>query len=373
MSKRKVSCLPCRMRKVKCDGQKPCQRCTAKNSQDCIYTKPGTVGRPPKNAVVNKLVLSKTAQLSFCKEFIFENVSTISDITSNRYLDDPPSAHLDYYINHFFATYFDKKTKLIDNTRIRLNNEVEKERKSSQERPSAASSAKLYHLTHYFVWMSADISNILTRRLSKLRLTYYTDLNFTISALAADKTTTFFETPSADALVINPLNSLPPQQALKLIEYFYRVHPYSMLINKTMLLQSYWTDTADHLLLSVIYGTTLFKSVILDNKPLSLWDGMAKSRRNPFLDYAHLLLTKATTEATLSKFQAIVLLALFEVTFGYPKKGMALFALSFMIAARLGLFDNNIPPGYSPVEKELLMVTFWAAYKCTVRGCVESR
>ncbi|CAO3630904.1 unnamed protein product [Mucor hiemalis] len=138
-----------------------------------------------------------------------------------------------------------------------------------------------------------------------------------------------------------------------------------------MLLQSYWTDKTDPLLLTVVYGTTIFKSQLLDGKPLELWDALNKKKRNPFLDYAHVLLSKATPEATPSRYQAIVLLALFEVTFGFPKRGMSLFGLSFMFAARLGLFDNTMPPGLSEVEKELLLVTFWSAFEYTIRGCVE--
>lgn len=361
-SKRKISCLPCRVKKVKCDGEKPCQRCSLKMT-DCIYQKPGAVGRPPKNAVVNKLVLSKNNQSVFCREFIFENVSISPVLISSRFLQDSKSFDLSHYLNTIFCTFFKRAVNIdTQNGLIR-----------QPEYSNVSPKIKVYDMTHYFTWMSADMANILMRRMSRMKLTYYTDLEFSTTALAYDCTTAFFETPADNSLVINPLNSLPPQQAVRLIECFFCIHPHSCMLNKTMLLQSYWTDTTDPLLLSVIYGTTLFKTQLLDGKPLELWDALNKKKRNPFLDYAHVLLSKYTAEATVSRYQAIVLLALFEVTFGFPKRGMSLFGVSNMIAARLGLFDNSMPPGLNDVEKELLLVTFWSAYQCTIRGCVECK
>jgi hypothetical protein len=376
MVKRKISCLPCRVKKVKCDGEKPCNRCEMRQTT-CIYQKPGAVGRPPKNAVVNKLVLSRMGQqstsnnpkTSFCREFIFENISLTPVLATVRYIDDNKQYGLDHYINTIFSTYFSNSTSLDRFIHEKRNEQVIK----YTDYTTATPKVKIFDLTHYFTWMSADIANILVRRVSKLKLSYYTDLEFSTTALAYDCTTTFFETPAEDSLVINPLNSLPPQQAIRLIECFFCIHPHSILLNKTMLLQSYWTDTTDPLLLSVVYGTTIFKSQLLDGKPLELWDALNKKKRNPFLDYAHVILSKATAEATPSRYQAVVLLALFEVTFGFPKRGMALFGLSYMLAARLGLFDNSMPPGLDPVERELLLVTFWSAFECTIRGCVECK
>ncbi|KAK4514993.1 UDP-galactose transporter [Mucor velutinosus] len=378
MAKRKVSCLPCRIKKVKCDGEKPCTRCEARQTA-CIYQKPGAVGRPPKNAVVNKLVLSRIASnihdnkegpnsKTFCREFIFENVTMTPVLAPVRYLHDNTEQGLDFYINTLFSTYFAKNTTL---------DQFIEERRSENavvlhpDYASVNTKVKIFDLTDYFTWMSADMASILMKRVSKLKLTYYTDLEFSRTALAYDRTTSFFESPSSVSLTINPLNSLPPQQAVRLIECFFCIHPFSNLLNKTMLLQAYWTDTADPLLLTVVYGTTIFKSQLLDGKPLELWDALNKKKRNPFLDYAHVLLSKASAETTPSKYQAIVLLALFEVTFGFPKRGMSLFGLSYMLAARLGLFDNSMPAGLSDVEKELLLNTFWAAFETTIRGCVE--
>lgn len=376
--------MPCRLKKVKCDGEYPCQRCQAKD-QNCVYQKPKTVGRPPKNAVINKLVLSRIAQhhnddsqeqraltlasptKTFCREFIFENVSNSPDLTPVRYLEDSRQHGLRFYANQLFISIFDNiysSNRFIQPASLITNN-------MKVDFFEVTPKIKVFDLTHFFTVLSSDIANILVKRISKLRLVYYDQMAFREYGIKYDPTTGFFETPGESALVSNPLNSLPPQQAIRLIDCFFAINPYSILFSKTMLLQSYWTDTADPLLLTIIYGTTVYKSQIMDGKPLVLWEAIEKKNRNPFLDYAYVLLSKANAEATPSRYQAIVLLALFEVLFGYPKRGMAMFALSHMLAAKLGLYDNTLPSGLNEVEKELLTVTFWASFNCAIRGCIE--
>lgn len=376
MNKKKVSCLPCRLKKVKCNGEYPCGRCQTKD-QNCVYQKPKTVGRPPKNAVINKLVLSRSSQQqqttakTFCREFIFENVSNTPELTPVRYLEDSRKQGLQFYANQLFTTIF---SILLPTTSLPL---VINNNKDSQSNSvgffALAPKIKVFGMNQFFTMLSSDIANILARRISKLRLVYYDELAFSKYGLRYDHTESFFETPSDNSLVSNPLNSLPPQQAVRLLDCFFNIHPYSVLFSKTMLLQSYWTDTADPLLLTVIYGTTVYMSQLLDGKPLVLWEAIEKKARNPFLDYAYILLSKVSAEATPSRYQALVVLALFEVLFGYPKRGMALFALSHMLAAKLGLYDNTLPSGLNPVEKELLSATFWASFNCCIRGCIECK
>lgn len=380
MAPRKISCLPCRIKKVKCDGQKPCERCQIR-SLSCVYQKSGAVGRPPKNAVVNKLTLGRIANTGshnsstthvmtnnpFCKEFIFEHAvkAAPKKLTNNNNKD----LGLDYYVNNLFFSYFSKQHDRFYSKRYQHLTSLPK--------------FKIFNLTQYFTWMSSDIANVFTRRISKLKLVYYTELDFSTFALRYDYSSVFFETPShennltaaKDSAGINPLASLPPQQAVRLIECFFGIHPYSNLLNKTKLLQAYWTDSANPLLLSVVYGTTIHKSQLLDGKPLELWESLHHNRKkkNPFIDHAYYLLSKESTEATVEKYQAVVLLALFESVFGYPKKGLTLFGLSFLLGAKLGLYNSQLPEGLDPVDQETLLNAYWAAFDSTIRGCVESK
>ncbi|KAI7900419.1 uncharacterized protein BX663DRAFT_517497 [Cokeromyces recurvatus] len=392
MAKRKVSCLQCRTKKVKCDGGKPCSRCE-KRQINCVYQEHRAVGRPPKNAVVNKLALSQVATgvdnkltaittnlntrstTTFCREFIFENASVTSLIPPLKHSNSATQFNLTQYINNIFSTYFInstlKKSLLGENDDYQLITCNESSSKFSMR-------IKIFDLTQSFIWFSADIAAILLKRISKLHFPFCSNLKFTTILYKYDPTTSFFEPSLYNCYlhsINNPLNSLPPQQAINLIECFFSIDPYSIIVNKTILLQSYWTDTADPLLLSVIYGTSLYKSQILDGKPLEFWNGLYKKDRNPFLEYAYYLLSKNSAEAALSSYQAIVLLALFEVNFGFPKRGTTLIAISYSIASKLGLsFDSNtttLSTNLNPVEKELLLVTFWSAFEHTIRGSVE--
>ncbi|ORZ03275.1 hypothetical protein BCR43DRAFT_520447 [Syncephalastrum racemosum] len=369
--KRKVSCLQCRKRKVKCDGAKPCDRCKARQVT-CFYSKPAPVGRPPKNAVVNKLVLSRslansTLTSQFCKEFIFEHIAYSSRPNDVLNMDYGKGIGLQSYINEIFSTFFGPRNEAAQ--------ALPKLLKGAPER--AIKQLELYDLCQYFSWMASDIMNIIVRRFSRLKLDSYEETVFLLSALVLDKSTDFFDKStetgfSNKADVPSPLNSLPPQSALHLIEVFFQIHPYAHLINKTSLLQSFWTDQTDPILLSVIYGTTVYFSQMLDGKPAELWaTATGAAERNPFLNYAHYCLSRANAEASLSRLQAVCILALFEASFGYTKRSITLHALSHMMAARLGIFTPSRRIPMTEIEEELMYVSFWSTYCSTVRGCIE--
>lgn len=367
---RKVSCQSCRLKKVKCDGNKPCARCHSKGIE-CTFAKPAPVGRPPKNAVVNKLVLTRgnetASNSSLCKEFIFEHISCPNLPSDATFLYCGRGTGLKFYLNDIFTTYFgphntaSQKLSLITNRNALL--------------AKVAGTFKLYDLKQTFTWDTSDIVNIMIRRFGKIRLESYNESEFLQWALVIDHSKDFFTSTPDNHTPINPLNSLPPQQALHLIETFFLIHPYSHFINKTLLLQSYWTDTADPLLLSVIYGTTIYMSRLLEGKPLSLWETLTvKSLRNSFLEYSHYLLSKSTAEISVIRYQALTILALFEVTFGYAKRGVSLFALAHIMASKLGVFEHEkFIRSMTAVERETLLWTFWAGFNCTVRGCIERK
>ncbi|KAI9266080.1 hypothetical protein BY458DRAFT_476275 [Sporodiniella umbellata] len=353
-SKKKTSCLNCRSKKIKCNKGEPCQRCESKKIE-CIYTKPGQVGRPPKNAVVNNFVRTQNSG-QFCREFVFENLVTLDTTAAARYLKGSKLHGLEYYLSALFNSF---------------NDRVCNNRQLTKRRLRKAFNVQVSDLVNNFSWMSADLSEIMVQRFSKLRLSQYYCHDFISYVVQADPSSAFFNSSTKELVLRNPLNSIPPDQALRLIDCFFVVHPYSIIVNKTCLLQAYWSDTADPLLLSVVYGTTLFMSQLLEGQPLDMWDTANYDKRNPFLEYAHFLLAEASSEVTCSRYQAVVLLATFEVSFGYAKKSISLFALSYMIVEQLGLVNNTLSDTVSPIEKELILCTFWSVVQCTVRGCIE--
>ncbi|KAG0174823.1 hypothetical protein DFQ29_007348 [Apophysomyces sp. BC1021] len=217
----------------------------------------------------------------------------------------------------------------------------------------------------HFTWMAPGIVNLLIRRLSQLQLEGFADLEIALQGFVMAETTPYFaHTP----LTTDPLLSLPPEEALRLIDVFFTTQPYSVILNKTLLLQQYWSDTVDPLLLSVVCGTGLYMSQLGGRLPC-FWGAMAAGCRNPILNHAHVLLQDASAEATLGKYQAVVLLSIFESLFGLPKRGMSLLALSYMLASQLGVLDNKFQG--DPIEQEMVVWTFWSAYVMTIYGCVE--
>ncbi|KAI8376129.1 uncharacterized protein BYT42DRAFT_516890 [Radiomyces spectabilis] len=352
-NKRKISCLPCRQKKVKCDGVKPhCGRCVRKQCTDaCVFTAPGTAGRPPKNAVVNKLVLTARHSSPFCKQFIFENL-----VHPNYSLRDPVCHSLAMSLQQVFANIF--KNQLT----------MQKWTPQDQSLISAGSTTQMHDLRPYFSLLIADVCCLMLRRLGEISVNHCDDMLMASRGLTLDATDDFFG--GSVGTTANPLQSLSPQEALRLIEVFFTVHPCCILINKTMLMQSYWTDTADPLLLSVICGTAMHTTRLLEGKPLCLWYASSSSTRNLFLDYAYTLLHKTSGKATFTRFQAVVLLAHFETMFGYPKRGFALFAVSYSMAAELGGFQPSSSVS-NPIETELLQLAVWLVYISTVRGSSE--
>jgi hypothetical protein len=191
----------------------------------------------------------------------------------------------------------------------------------------------------------------------------------------------------------SPLDSIPPEQAIQLIDYFFKLQPNHILLNKTRLLHNYWNDSVEPLLLSVIYGIAVYTcQETAKGSGFKLWS----MNRNPFLNYAYVLMEKFfierdTSKGTLSSlgnYQAAVILGIFETMFGLPKHGMTIISLSYMMASDLGIFEyvqesnpndpgpeirSRIMPPMDPIDKEQLINTYWAALRCTAYGCIERK
>ncbi|KAF7724751.1 hypothetical protein EC973_000779 [Apophysomyces ossiformis] len=348
MSGRKISCIPCRSKKARCDRENPCSRCSRTNKADqCVYPKPGSLGRPPKNAVFRA-----TKQLAV-REFVFEYPTRPASDDMWSLCPSHPNG-LRYYIENIYNLYSQRGQAL----RYCMYESNDRHDKTPRKRLNIAP-------IQHFTWLAPGIVNLLLRRLSQLHLEAFTDLEIALQAFAMMENTPYFtQTP----LLTDPLQSLPPEEALRLIDIFFDAYPYSVMLNKTLLLRQYWDDTIDPALLSTIFGIALYVSRLGGQSP-TFWGAMTASCRNPFLDHAHILLQDATAEATLGKYQGIVLLSAFESIYGLAKRGISLLALSYMLASQLGILDNRFHG--DPIEQEIVSWTFWSAYVMTIYGCVE--
>ncbi|KAI8339344.1 hypothetical protein BC941DRAFT_372316 [Chlamydoabsidia padenii] len=357
-AKRKVSCLSCRVKKVRCDGGHPCIRCVNRNApEQCTYSKPGQLGRPPKNAVVNKLVLNRTRTTStqLYREFIFENVGYGIPLDS-KFLNNDSSKNLYYFVDTFFSA----GEAIMQLAVVRITKAI-----------PYLPDIKMYDLLEHYVWSTVESLNVLVNRISALTLENFYMFDAIAAAVFQDLALKFFSDPGPELPVGNPLSTLAPQQAVQLIEAFFCISPHSLLLNKSLLLQGYWTDVVDPLLLCVVYGTTMYFSKLLDGRPVGLWEAVTRDTRNPFLDYAYALIQKSSSEVTLAKYQAVALLGLFESVFGHVKRGMANSGLAYKIGTDLGVSTGTYQVKSNKIQAELANVTFWSLFNSSIRGGVD--
>ncbi|CAO3595705.1 unnamed protein product [Absidia cylindrospora] len=365
-TQRKISCLSCRSKKVKCDGGRPCSRCVKKDGGDqCTYAKQRPLGRPAKNAVVNKLILSRTKQHASigggtCRDFIIENLAyTIP--AGNKFLHDDKTKNLLYFIDTYFTDIF--KTAVTQLAIVRASN---------NNYSITSADVKMYDLLETHNWTATELVNIFISKSSSLPLDEAHDYNSVAAALFQEVAFKFFDELPMTPPLVNPLVTLPTQQAVRLIECFFCIHPHSFMLNKTLFLQGFWTDSVDPLLLCAVYGTTTYFARMLEGKPVHLWEAADHQQRNPFLDYAYYLLQKSSSAATLVKYQAVILLGIFESVYGYPKRGMAMLGLAYMIGSQLGVMDGTLlSTEVSDVEAELLSCAYWTNFNNTIRGSVD--
>ncbi|KAI8081405.1 uncharacterized protein BX664DRAFT_340324 [Halteromyces radiatus] len=359
-TKRKVSCLPCRLKKVKCDGEqpKPCQRCLRRNmGEQCTYVKTGQVGRPPKNAVVNKLILNRPRQHSktFCKEFIFENIA-YSLPTDIKFFDNDKFMDL----NNFIDSFRMKDEAIMQLAIVRLTKAI-----------PCLPDIVMYDILELYSWAISEVVNVIVSKISIVTLENFGYFDSIAAAVFQDMALKFFSEPAPQIPIGNPLSTLSSQQAIHLIDTFFSISPHSILLNKTLILQGYWTDSLDPWLLCVIYGTTTYLTRLLDGQPVRLWEATNRDIRNPFLDYAYFMLQRSSSTVSFAKFQAATLLGLFESMFGHPKRGMRVLGLAFAFGGNLGVTNGSFQAENSDIDTELANVTFWALFVSSARGSVD--
>lgn len=331
--------------------QPHCSRCIKNSRQDqCVYPKPRTFGRPPKKAILHKNIVSTS-----CREFIFEGEAQQKRRELTR--KDPKVVD----IERIFKLYMERG-KSLSSKLYRKGGDGEDSRKAK----------KILQNMEVFSAMTSNVVHLtLKRSCQLLDLKSYFDPELTILA--------FVKTEQIDKFFFNrctatPLNSVPTEEATRLFHCFFQFNPHCILLNKTRLLESYWNDSIEPLLLSVVYGiaVSLDQQDVADEKLYAF--SLRKNKRNPFLDYAYTLLEYICSNqvVSLGNYQAIVLLSIYEIKFGLAKHGMTMLSLSYMMAAELGIFDNNDRfCSMDLIDSEQLVSCYWAAFRFTSHGCLE--
>ncbi|CAO3633997.1 unnamed protein product [Cunninghamella blakesleeana] len=416
MQPRKSSCLNCRTRKVKCDKKDTCSKCL-KTESKCVYQKMGNLGRPPKNTVFHGKNKNSNVQTIGVREFIFENMNdyntndkkkknktnkenknhslikqTLSTTTTTNRMNINTISYLKAAIIESLYTtewwtlcdqtlsqykYVNDYFQMIYSCYLIRGDEIRDRCLTVTYQLPEKPKIKFYCLKRLFTWWAALSVNVLLKRASRFKLETYTVPPIALYMFQmndAQHNINTFSIPTSleknHHQLNNPLQSLPPEQAMNYFETFFSVNPYSILINKTKLIDEYWSDTATPLLLSVIYGTTICFSQHLQGLPIGIWETSNEENRNPFLTYAYQLLKNTPITPTADTYRAIVILALFEALWGYPKFGISLLSTSYAVGTQLGLWDNTYKPN-DPVEEELVNMTFWTAFRSSTYGCLE--
>ncbi|KAI8065592.1 hypothetical protein BC940DRAFT_258782 [Gongronella butleri] len=360
ISKRKVSCLQCRTRKVKCDGHSPCLRCV-KRQESCTYGAPGKVGRPAKNSVVNKYTRNQFKQdrrqrPQFYTDIIFETLSyTIHSDT--KYMSANPNMTMGGYLQMFFTG---SQGPIMQLAQARMAIAI----------PSIPDIV-MGDLTDLQIWLGMEVVNVIVHRASRLRLSHFQYYDAMSAAAFLDLAFKYVCESMPMPLRFNPLSGLDQDEAVRLIDLFFTISPHAFLLNKTLVMQGFWMDTIEPLLLSTILGTADYFGRLLRGEPVRLWGATDPRDRNVYLEYSYSLLNESLAVASFAKFQASVLLGLFDTTFGLPKRGMGALALSVMLARSLGVFDGTFQGELSDVEDELIRTAFWCTFNATTRGCVD--
>lgn len=325
-----------------------------------MYSKPNRTGRPPKNAVVNRLVLAAQQRNMRClgHAFIFEHLSNNNTKGGRVFIFQDKTLTVRSFVAELYRMHFGSK-----NADAALLQPP-----ASMQPQKVADSVKMFDLRPYFSWTASDIVRIALHRFSRVCVRNDAETGMVFCGIALDTSAEFFDVEKTRQS--NPLKQVSHDEAMEHIECFFALHPFSILFNKTMLLQSYWTDRIEPLLLCVIYGTAMYFRQMVVGRPLMLWETTMRGRRNVFLDHAYVILSKLSAEATVSRYQSLILLGLLEGVFGYVRRSMALFVLAHIMAIKLGVFSGETQD-LSPVERECLRMTFWAAYITNVRGCMD--
>ncbi|KAJ2955559.1 hypothetical protein NQZ79_g8449 [Umbelopsis isabellina] len=382
VKKRKVSCLSCRARKTKCDGQKPCAKCLLRGkSQECVYAQTsGPVGRPPKNAVVNKMVrMSQSSEAR--QQFVYENLSFVglSDYTkflTSSYQRDHLSddgSRLSDYITGIFSVYF--------GTGLRFDDDNDTGNLPNAVLVRGDTIFQMLDLKQHFNWLSAEGVGYCTGRISELKLENFKELDIYGHILRKDRSDRFFDKPGSstytETVRPSPLKSLSVQQALQLIDMFFTVHPWApFVLNRTQILQQYFTESSDPLLLAVMFGIAKFFAKQMKDGGVTA-AAVQRGDTNEFLNYAHSVLEETSAKATVPKVQAVVLLSYFELIYGQAKRGTTLIALSYIMLNQLSLNDDfnykhpHSIAGLGSLQIELLRNCWWCVYSNTVTGTIE--
>ncbi|PWW73038.1 hypothetical protein C7212DRAFT_366251 [Tuber magnatum] len=356
------SCQFCRGRKVRCSGQEKCDACRERNI-DCIYGLEAPKGRPRKRTRSR----SVTRGIDTVENMVTSILPTPHDYDSRSDTSrgsvpagssspaDLSSAGIRTLASELEAMYeqnFGDPTPGGSSTNIyRLAVEAFARRTKGDpgmEQP-----------INYAVMSYDSMRGVLTQELVEILSTKYGRLDclhlgesrgkFYLRCLAADPTLSMFH--GVPLSYENPIDLMGASRVVELIGTWFSVHPISIIVSKTLLLQQYKNRIYDPLLLCVIISQALY----VNGDPrfeLYFNYGISVLRRLPANTY------------DLSTAQSLLLLGWHDVCLTKARRGTCFVGYACRMVTKL-MKSPKVPTSRvngvdtGEVEAELMKYIYW--------------
>ncbi|KAL1914650.1 uncharacterized protein VTP21DRAFT_8061 [Calcarisporiella thermophila] len=156
----------------------------------------------------------------------------------------------------------------------------------------------------------------------------------------------------------NPFQSLSYDQAIMLINAWFKLHPFSPILNRTIVLQNYREQRYD----SFLYSTLFASALSLMGLPVfdQTKSGLPGSE---FTEYALFLLERQESSVSLTKLQGVFIMGCHLIYRGQSKMGIPLLATAWKMASELRIPEQDsetFDQVLIPVERELRTNLWWA-------------
>jgi len=263
------SCQFCRARKVRCSGREKCDACRERNI-DCIYGLEAPKGRPRKRTRESSVTQGTDTGEILAASILptphdydsRSDVSRGSVPTGPSSPADLPSASVRTLASELETMYeqsFGDPTPGGNSTNT-YQLAIEAFIRRTKGDPSMEQPVK------YAVMSYDSMRGVLTQELVEILSAKYGRLDclhlgesrgkFYLRCLAADPTPAMFHgIPLSHE---NPIDLMSASRVVELIEAWFSVHPISIIVSKTLLLQQYKNRIYDPLLLCVIISQALY-------------------------------------------------------------------------------------------------------------------
>ncbi|KAG0130934.1 hypothetical protein HOY82DRAFT_560983 [Tuber indicum] len=363
------SCQFCRARKVRCSGQEKCDVCRERNI-DCIYGLEAPKGRPRKRTRSSSVTRGTDTVENLATSILPapHDYDSRSD-TSRGSVPAGSSSPLDLHLagartlaSEFETMYeqsFGDPAPGGNSTNIyQLAIEAFTRRTkgdTSMEQP-----------VNYAVMSYDSMRGVLTQELVEIVSTKYGRLDclhlgesrgkFYLRCLASDPTPAMFHDipPSYD----NPIDLMSASRVVELIGAWFSVHPISIIVSRTLLLQQYKNRIYDPLLLCVIISQALY----VNGDP----------RSELYFNYAISVLRRLPANTCdLSTAQSLLLLGWHDICLAKARRGTCFVGYACRMVTKL-MKSPKVPTSRvngvdtGEVEAELMKYLYWILLSVTL-------